>query len=67
VTIEPGIYFIPLLLKEARAGALSGLINWPLVDRLTPFGGMRIEDDVHCTPQGPKDLTRGRVAGPRGT
>jgi Xaa-Pro dipeptidase len=67
VTIEPGIYFIPMLLKEARAGGVKDLINWPLVDRLTPFGGMRIEDDVVCTPAGPKDLTRGKVAGPRDT
>ena len=65
VTIEPGIYFIPLLIAELRASQHASLVNWSLVDRLTPLGGMRIEDDVLCTMTGPKDLTRSRIVGPR--
>jgi Xaa-Pro dipeptidase len=46
VTIEPGLYFIPQLLSAARSGANGSLINWPTVDSLTPYGGIRIEDNV---------------------
>ena len=42
-TIEPGLYFIPMLLeawKDKKA------INWKVIDELLPYGGIRIEDDV---------------------
>jgi Xaa-Pro dipeptidase len=58
VTIEPGLYFIPSLLEALRAGELSAHIDWPLVDQLTPFGGIRIEDDVVATRGGHENLTR---------
>lgn len=67
VTIEPGIYFIPMLLDPVREGQHESLVNWDLVDRLAPLGGIRIEDDVLCTEGAPRDLTRDLVAGPRGT
>ncbi|MDH3285879.1 MAG: Xaa-Pro dipeptidase, partial [Acidobacteriota bacterium] len=66
VTIEPGVYFIPMLLEPLRQGSDAGLIDWGLVDRLVPCGGVRIEDDIVCTPEGPRDLTRPLLAGPRG-
>jgi Xaa-Pro dipeptidase len=51
VTIEPGLYFIPQLLSAARTGANRKLINWPTVDALIPYGGIRIEDNVVlCLP-----------------
>ena len=46
VTVEPGIYFIDLLLDAARADGRGRHIDWPSVERLRPFGGIRIEDDV---------------------
>src|SRR5690606_32287219 len=47
LTIEPGIYFIPMLLKDLKANSkTSSLVNWSLVDELIPFGGIRIEDDI---------------------
>ena len=57
VTIEPGIYFIDLLLDEAQ--------QWPRPPRrlgrrgaLQPYGGIRIEDDVACTATDtPENLT----------
>jgi len=55
-TIEPGIYFIPMLLDELRA--TKAPINWPLIDRLLPCGGIRIEDNVWLTESGPVNLTR---------
>ena len=57
-TIEPGIYFVPMLLRELRAGPKAGLVDWKLVDRLTPCGGARIEDDVLVTAGGHRNLTR---------
>ncbi|MEL7061980.1 MAG: M24 family metallopeptidase, partial [Acidobacteriota bacterium] len=66
VTIEPGLYFIPMLLEPWRQGADAAVVDWDLVDQLTPFGGVRIEDDVLCTDDGFEDLTRPLLAGPRG-
>lgn len=66
VTIEPGIYFIPMLLHELKGDAAGKLLNWPLVQELLPHGGIRIEDDVLCTSAGPRDLTRHLIQGPRG-
>ena len=65
VTIEPGIYFIPMLLESHREGERSGVFDWALIDALTPFGGMRIEDDIHVTAVGPDDLSRPFVPGHR--
>ena len=45
-TIEPGLYFIDALLRPLRESEGSGRVDWSLVDALTPFGGIRIEDDV---------------------
>jgi Xaa-Pro dipeptidase len=58
VTIEPGLYFIDLLLDEARADGRGRHIRWDVVDRLRPYGGIRVEDDVVCTPGAPENLTR---------
>jgi len=55
ITIEPGLYFIPSLLDPLRG---NDAINWALVDRLTPMGGIRIEDDVLVTEGEPHNLTR---------
>ena len=66
VTIEPGLYFIPMLLDPWRSGEKAGGVDWDLVDRLIPHGGIRIEDNVVCTEDGPVDLTRPLIAGPRG-
>jgi Xaa-Pro dipeptidase len=58
ITVEPGLYFISMLLKEKRA--VNAPINWSLVDLLTPFGGIRIEDNVRLLPAGAgvENLTR---------
>jgi Xaa-Pro dipeptidase len=57
-TIEPGCYFIPALLQEARALKDGGGLRWDLVDALVPFGGVRIEDNIHVTVDGADNLTR---------
>jgi Xaa-Pro dipeptidase len=57
-TIEPGIYFVEMLLEPFRAGASSVDFNWPLIDQLAPFGGIRVEDNVVVTSNGHRNLTR---------
>jgi Xaa-Pro aminopeptidase len=47
VTVEPGLYFIPDLIDQWRAGGkFEGFIDYPRVDTYRDFHGMRIEDDV---------------------
>lgn len=58
ITIEPGIYFIPILLNKLRVLPGAKFVNWTIVDELTPCGGIRIEDDVLVTEGGNKNLTR---------
>jgi len=60
VTIEPGLYFIPMLLAELQAGPHSACVDWARVDALRPFGGIRIEDDVVCrgAAEAPENLSR---------
>jgi Xaa-Pro dipeptidase len=62
VTIEPGLYFIDLLLDAARADGRGRRIRWDAVGRLRPYGGIRIEDDVACTTGVPENLTRDAFA-----
>jgi len=57
-TIEPGLYFVPLLLDELRDGAAAAEVDWQRVEQLTPWGGIRIEDDVVVSASGTRNLTR---------
>jgi Xaa-Pro dipeptidase len=61
VTIEPGVYFIPKLMQDALTGPKKAFVNEALVKGLMPFGGIRIEDDILVTTQGPINLTRDLV------
>ena len=47
---------------NARGGAIGRRIHWDTVERLRPYGGIRIEDDVACTPGEPENLTRDAFA-----
>jgi Xaa-Pro dipeptidase len=62
VTIEPGLYFIPTLLEGLKAGPHARHVDWKKVEHLSRFGGVRIEDDVHCTDAAPENLTRDAFA-----
>ena len=62
VTIEPGIYFIDLLLAELKTKPQAKDVNWPKVDAFRRYGGIRIEDDVVCTDSAPENLTRDAFA-----
>lgn len=54
VTMEPGIYFIPALLRDgAMRGKHRGSIRFGLAEKFLDFGGVRIEDDVVVRRSGP--------------
>ncbi len=59
-TIEPGLYFMPQLLQPLREAGAP--VNWQLVDALVPYGGIRIEDNIHVLPDGCENLTRDAFA-----
>jgi Xaa-Pro dipeptidase len=58
VTVEPGLYFIPMLLERLRASDFARHVDWSAVDQLRSFGGIRIEDNVLVTESEPVNLTR---------
>jgi Xaa-Pro dipeptidase len=57
-TIEPGLYFIDSLLAELRSKPEGSLVDWNLVEALSPLGGIRIEDDVLVTDTGARHFSR---------
>jgi Xaa-Pro dipeptidase len=61
VTIEPGVYFIPQLL-HALLAQHEAKLNRAAIERLVPFGGIRIEDNVEVTADGHRNLTRDAFA-----
>lgn len=58
VTMEPGLYFIDLLLHQARSAPFAACIDWQAVERFHRYGGIRIEDNLHVTATGSENLTR---------
>lgn len=57
ITNEPGIYFIPELIDIWKAEKkYEQFINYDKVEQYRDFGGIRIEDDVLVTADGPKVL-----------
>ncbi|MBL9076407.1 MAG: aminopeptidase P family protein [Planctomycetes bacterium] len=64
VTIEPGVYFVPAILRDATfKKRFKGQVDFARAERyltmnsLRGFGGIRIEDDVLCTDGGHEVLT----------
>jgi Xaa-Pro dipeptidase len=68
-TIEPGIYFIEALLAPLRASPEGSVVDWGLVDALSPLGGVRIEDDLSVGGDGAvvRNLTREQLPSGGGT
>ena len=62
LTVEPGLYFVPMLLAKLKASPQAAAVDWRLIDVLSPFGGIRIEDNVHVTAGVPENLTRDAFA-----
>jgi Xaa-Pro dipeptidase len=63
LTIEPGLYFIDMLLQEAAQGPHAAALDWTRIDALKHYGGIRIEDNVRVRESGaPENLTRAAFA-----
>ena len=58
LTIEPGIYFIDMLLQKAKASDIGKYINWTRIADFKPYGGIRIEDNIVVKKKNPVNLTR---------
>lgn len=60
VTVEPGCYFIPALIDQWNAeNRHAEFIDYTAVDDFVGLGGIRIEDDVLVTQDGPRVLGPG--------
>lgn len=57
-TIEPGIYFIPMLQAGLAKQGLAKHLNQKLIQELMPYGGIRIEDNVVVGNNKIENLTR---------
>lgn len=54
ITVEPGIYFIPQLIDKMRAEKqYMDFVQYDRLEQYRDFGGVRIEDDVHISENGP--------------
>ena len=62
LTIEPGLYIIDMLLERLRGTPAETHVDWSAVERLRPFGGVRVEDDVRVLEDGCENLTRDAFA-----
>jgi len=58
ITIEPGIYFIPMLINKMVSEIKDHGCDLQLIEQLKPFGGIRIEDNIVVRKEGPLNLTR---------
>ena len=62
LTIEPGIYIIDLLLENLEGTPGHAMLNKSEIDKLRPYGGIRIEDNVRVLDDGCENLTRDAFA-----
>lgn len=58
ITIEPGLYFIPMLLDKMQADILGHGCDMARIQHFMPYGGIRIEDNVVVKNDLPENLTR---------
>mgnify|MGYP002760885565 FL=1 len=58
LTIEPGLYFVPALLKPAlEDDKASKFLNASKLNDMMDFGGVRIEDNIIVTEDGCENMT----------
>ena len=57
LTIEPGFYFIDILLNQWKNHKLAQYFNWEKLTALQPYGGIRTEDNVRILSDGVENLT----------
>ena len=58
ITVEPGLYFIPMLLDALADTDAGADVHWQRVNPFRPCGGIRVEDDLLITDDGTENLTR---------
>lgn len=58
ITIEPGLYFIPMLLEQLKAQHPLTCCDFKKIESLMPYGGIRIEDNIVVGVEGIRNLTR---------
>ncbi len=58
ITIEPGLYFIPMLLDKMQADIKDHGCDMTRIQQFMPYGGIRIEDNVVVKNDLPENLTR---------
>lgn len=57
LTIEPGLYFIEMLLEQWKNHPLAKQFNWQKIEQFKQFGGIRSEDNVVIRANGAENLT----------
>lgn len=57
LTVEPGFYFIDMLLNQWKSGTLSSVFNWQKINAFKCFGGIRTEDNIVMRASGAENLT----------
>ena len=58
ITVEPGLYFIPALLKPALEDEKTAkYLNGDKLEKFFDFGGVRIEDNLIITEDGYENMT----------
>lgn len=57
LTVEPGFYFIDMLLKPWQNHPLARYFNWKKIEQFKQFGGIRTEDNIVIRQHGAENLT----------
>jgi Xaa-Pro aminopeptidase len=61
MTVEPGLYFIPELMRRWKAeGKFLNFLNYDAIETFADFGGVRIEEDLLVTETGYRILGKPR-------
>ncbi|AEF53468.1 Xaa-Pro dipeptidase [Marinomonas posidonica] len=58
ITIEPGLYFIPMLIEKMQAEVAHHGCDLERIQHFMPFGGIRIEDNLQIKSESSINLTR---------
>ncbi|MDR0384720.1 MAG: aminopeptidase P family protein [Prevotellaceae bacterium] len=62
LTVEPGIYFIPVLIAKWKMEKINtSFIDFAKVEKYLDFGGIRLEDDILITDDGCRRLGKKRI------
>jgi Xaa-Pro aminopeptidase len=58
VTVEPGFYVVPAILRDAAlVTRFKHAVDFDVAQRWVGFGGIRIEDDIRVTDDAPENLS----------